>query len=271
VDKEQLVAEIKRRAPWYQRIIFPIQNVTTTDNPENAYHDAAWDNVIGDISLAEASILRPLPKWTEIRRVLPDMSGMTVLEIGSNCGFFSFEFAQAGAAQVYGVDVADRWLSNAEFSREVLGLRNVSFSKGDFLTMDFDESGPIHRGGSLLNFTDKSVPLPTNVVDTIFMSTVLDHLFFPLFALYKMIRMARRYVIVDVPTYHWTSEKGVMKFAVEPNGAHHGFVFTGDFLPGYMQRLGVPRQGVQRVFYNSRRNVTIIADVTEKASALVGA
>ena len=271
MNREQLVAEIKSRAPWYQRITFPAQNVSTTDDPADAYGDAAWDNVVGDISLEEAIILRPVPKWTEIRRVLPDMFGMTVLEIGSNCGFFSFEFARAGAAHVYGIDLADRWLSNAEFARGVLGLTNVSFSKGDFMTMDFDESGPVHKGESLLNFHDKDVPLPTDVVDTIFMSTVLVHLFFPLFALYKMIRMARRYVIVDVPTYHGTTEKSVMKFAVAPDESHHGFVFTGDFLPDYIHRLGIPRGDVQSAFYNSERNVTVIVDVTKKAPALIGA
>jgi len=271
VNREQLIAEIKSRAPWYQRITFPAQNVSTTDDPADAYEDAAWDNVIGDISLGEAIILRPVPKWIEIRRVLPDMHGMTVLEIGSNCGFFSFEFARAGAAHVYGIDLADRWLSNAEFAKGVLGLTNVSFSKGDFMTMDFDESGPGHKGEALLNFDNKEVPLPTNVVDTIFMSTVLDHLFFPLFALYKMIRMARRYVIVDVPTYHGAAEKSVMKFTVAPDGSHHGFVFTGDFLPEYIHRLGIPREDVQSAFYNSQRNVTLIVDVTKKAPALVGA
>jgi SAM-dependent methyltransferase len=270
VNREQLVAEIKSRAPWYQRITFPAQNVSTTDDPADAYGDAAWDNVIGDISLEEAIILRPVPKWTEIRGVLPDMLGMTVLEVGSNCGFFSFEFAKAGAAHVYGIDLADRWLSNAEFSKGVLGLTNVSFSKGDFMTMDFDK-GPVHQGASLLNFDNKDVPLPTSVVDTIFMSTVLDHLFFPLFALYKMIRMARRYVIVDVPTYHGAAEKSLMKFAVAPDGSHHGFVFTGDFLPEYIHRLGIPREDVQSIFYNSQRNVTVIVDVTKKAPALVGA
>jgi SAM-dependent methyltransferase len=271
VDREQLIAEIKSRAPWYQRITFPTQNVTTTDDPRNAYNDAAWDNVIGNISLEQAVVLRPMPKWNEIKRVLPNFSGMTVLEIGSNCGFFSFEFAKAGASHVYGVDLADQWLSNAEFSRNALGLSNVSFSKGDFMTMDFDEHGPVHSGDSLLTFDNKCIPLPHNVIDVIFSSTVLDHLFFPLFALAKMVKMARRYVIVDVPTYHLATEKGVMKFGFDPNALHHGFVFTGDFLPSYLHRLGIPRKDVKGVFYNSQRNVTVVADVTNKAPTLVGA
>src|SRR5215468_3206879 len=130
--REQLKAEIARRRPWYQRIEFPEFGITTTDDRDNAMMDAAWDNVIDGITIEQAAILRPTPKWQAIAPHLPPVEGLDVLEIGSNCGFFSLKFA-AKAHSVLGLDVADHWLSNARWAASVLGRANVRFENCDFM------------------------------------------------------------------------------------------------------------------------------------------
>ena len=265
---EQLRSEIARRAPWYQCITFPEHGMTTTDDPANAMLDAAWDNKTDEISLAEAARLRPTPKWKFIQEFLPPMAGLDVLEIGSNCGFFSFEFARAGACSVTGLDVAPKWLENAEWARSVLGIQNVSFHNCDFMRYD----GKPHPAAGLLSQRDVAVPLPNQLFDVVFMSTVLDHLFFPLFAIYKMCRISRQWVIIDIPCApDLPAEQSLARLGIADDKSHHGFNFTPQFMLNYISRLGIPPADIQCHRYNHGRNATYVIDVRHMAASLHGA
>jgi SAM-dependent methyltransferase len=269
MNRETLLAEIARRRPWYQHISFPEFGAATTDDPANAMIDAAWDNVIGGISVDEAARLRPTPKWNVLKDMLPDMSGRDVLEIGSNCGFFSLEFAKRGAKSVLGLDVAPHWLDNARFAAEVLGVRNVRFQLCDFMAFHPDKQ---EDGGGLLANADDTVPLPNDRYDIVFMSTVLDHLFFPLFAIYKMIRIAREYVLIDVPVYGGAEPtEPVAYLSTSPDFAHHGFVGTPAFFTSYIKRLGIAPDDVEALTYNEGRNVLYKIKTARKSAQLVGA
>jgi predicted RNA methylase len=269
MNRDTLLAAIARRRPWYQRLEFPEFGVATTDDINNAMLDAAWDNVIGAISVEEAARLRPTPKWSVLKDMLPDITGSEVLEIGSNCGFFSLEFAKRGAKSVLGLDVAPHWLDNARFAAEVLGARNVRFQLCDFMAFDPDKR---EDGVGLLRTADPAVPLPNDRYDIVFMSTVLDHLFFPLFAIYKMIRIARRYVLIDVPVYGGAdADIPVAHLATSPDFAHHGFVGTPAFFTAYIQRLGIPGENVEALTYNEGRNVLYKINTANKSAQLVGA
>jgi methyltransferase (TIGR04290 family) len=71
----------------------------------------------------------PNAKWKRFAHVLPaDMHGMSVLEIGCNAGFHSFEMKRRGADRVVGIDFDDYYLDQARFSAEVLDL-DVQFRK----------------------------------------------------------------------------------------------------------------------------------------------
>jgi tRNA (mo5U34)-methyltransferase len=61
--------------------------------------------------------------WRHIAPRLPqDLTGMTVLDIGCNAGFYSIELKRRGAARVVGLDTSDRYLSQARFAAEVCGV-----------------------------------------------------------------------------------------------------------------------------------------------------
>jgi len=65
----------------------------------------------------------PNIKWKHISQVIPeDLTGATVLDIGCNAGFYSLQMKQRGAKYVLGVDVDDRYLSQARFAAETLDL-----------------------------------------------------------------------------------------------------------------------------------------------------
>jgi tRNA (mo5U34)-methyltransferase len=71
----------------------------------------------------------PTLKWKRFAHVLPqDMGGMSVLEIGCNAGFYSFEMKRRGAERVVGIDFDDYYLDQARFAAQVLQL-DVEFRR----------------------------------------------------------------------------------------------------------------------------------------------
>ena len=78
----------------------------------------------------------PNIKWKHISQVIPeDLTGATVLDIGCNAGFYSLQMKQRGAKYVLGVDVDDRYLSQARFAAETLDLE-IDFQKRSVYDVD---------------------------------------------------------------------------------------------------------------------------------------
>jgi tRNA (mo5U34)-methyltransferase len=72
----------------------------------------------------------PANKWKRFAHVLPqDLSGKSVLDIGCNAGFYSFEMKRRGALRVVGIDFDDYYLNQARFAAKVLGHQDVEFRK----------------------------------------------------------------------------------------------------------------------------------------------
>lgn len=64
----------------------------------------------------------PAVKFAHFRNAIPqDMTGMTVLDIGCNGGYYSLEMKRRGAARVIGIDTDDHYLRQARFAAEVAG------------------------------------------------------------------------------------------------------------------------------------------------------
>jgi tRNA (mo5U34)-methyltransferase len=111
----------------------------------------------------------PNVKWRHIAASIPeDLTGATVLDIGCNGGFYSVQMKRRGAARVLGIDVDDRYLSQARFAAEVLNLE-IEFQKRSVYDID---------------------SLPGQFDFVLFMG-VLYHLRYPLFALDKVVKKIR--------------------------------------------------------------------------------
>ncbi|HEY0797479.1 MAG TPA: TIGR04290 family methyltransferase [Acidisarcina sp.] len=71
----------------------------------------------------------PAVKFAAFREVVPrDLSGMTVLDIGCNAGFYSMEMKRRGAERVVGIDSDPKYLAQARFAAEVEGV-DVEFRR----------------------------------------------------------------------------------------------------------------------------------------------
>lgn len=71
----------------------------------------------------------PARKWRRFAHAIPrDLTGLTVLDIGCNAGFYSIEMKRRGAARVVGIDCDEDYLAQARFAGEVSGI-DIEFRK----------------------------------------------------------------------------------------------------------------------------------------------
>lgn len=71
----------------------------------------------------------PRIKFQHFRDAIPsDLTGKSVLDIGCNAGFYSFEMKRRGAARVLGIDTDEHYLRQARFAAEVTGA-DVEFRR----------------------------------------------------------------------------------------------------------------------------------------------
>src|SRR5437868_10633573 len=104
---QELTRRIAEKGDWFHNI--NLNGVWT-----------APDHFLGDF---------PNVKWKDISKAVPeDLKGASVLDIGCNAGFYSIALKKRGAGRVLGVDVDERYLNQARFAAETLGLK-IEFQK----------------------------------------------------------------------------------------------------------------------------------------------
>ena len=83
------------------------------------FHDLELNGVRTAPNHPLGNFLREL--WSLAAPAFPeDMTGMTVLDIGCNAGFYSLQLASRGAS-VTGIDHDPRYLAQARLAAEVIG------------------------------------------------------------------------------------------------------------------------------------------------------
>jgi 2-polyprenyl-3-methyl-5-hydroxy-6-metoxy-1,4-benzoquinol methylase len=213
---------------WFQRIAFPEHHLTSTSSHKwSNIDEGGYLNTLGGrLTGTEASILRPYPKWLYIEPVLPDLRGKSVLEVGSNNGFFSFRFVEAGAASVTGVDIVEQAVASATWSKGVLGHHNVEFLHTDFL-----------------------LDLNLQPHDVVFQSEVHNHFLLPFYGLCRMVNLARETLIFDSGVSETPAHTIELASGWERDPArlvYHSFVFSDGLLLDFLNLIGIPPERVIR-------------------------
>lgn len=102
--KRDILQKIREMRPWFHNIHL-VNGIQT-----------APDHHLGDF---------PLFKWVEIAPHIPqNLHGWTVMDIGCNAGFYSFELAKRGAS-VTGIDIDPHYLKQAYWVARVLELEHL--------------------------------------------------------------------------------------------------------------------------------------------------
>jgi len=147
IDRDALARRIGELGDWFHNL--DLFGVPTAPN-----------HFLGDF---------PNIKWKHIDECIPnDLRGASVLDIGCNGGFYSIQMKRRGASRVLGIDVDDRYLSQARFAAEVLELE-IDFEKRSVYEVD-------QLQGQF---------------DYVFFMGVFYHLRYPLFALDKVVKKVK--------------------------------------------------------------------------------
>jgi tRNA (mo5U34)-methyltransferase len=188
--------ELRRRidalGPWFQN--FRIHGVET-----------APEHFLGDY---------PSFKFARFADAIPaDLTGKSVLDIGCNAGFYSFEMKRRGASRVVGIDSDDRYLDQARFAAAELGYDDIEFR----------------------NLSVYDVAALGRRFDLVIFMGVLYHLRHPLLAL----DLIREHVAGDLMLFQ-TMQQGTDDVLVVPED--HPFHLPGTTRPpGYFDNPAYPK------------------------------
>lgn len=151
---------IRRLGPWFHNLHLPGGVQTAPD------HD------LGDF---------PATIFAKISPCLPrDLTGWSVLDVGCNAGFYSFELARRGAS-VTALDMDPHYLRQARWAAKQLGLQDqIEFRQGQV----YDVAGD------------------TTIYDLVWFMGVFYHLRYPLLALDLLARRTRRLLMFQTMTFH---------------------------------------------------------------------
>lgn len=217
-DRDWLISEVRKRAPWYQRIEFPQYGVTTTDDPGWGLQDAAWDNAFPGVDVKRAAQFRPVPKFERFQAYLPEVRDKTVLEVGTSCGFFVFEFCRRGAKFATGLELDERNVERAQFCARVLGIRNAHFIAGDL--GDYDQAHDIVWGSSLH-----------------------EHFVFPFYYLARLLCLSKEKLVLETHHYVADDSQRIARLDLNPAAPElpgsHGFHFSRPMFRDYLGMLGI--------------------------------
>jgi len=265
MERQEIENLIKGNSPFYQRIELPY-GLTTTDLPGSWYQDDAWDNAIDQVSIEEAARFRPEPKWKHIQNIMPPLEGKDILEIGSNCGFFTFEFAKK-ATRAIGIDVSREWHKKSLMLKSIKQCMRSEFYLCDFMLLG--DLVSLQKGENLDFFSPSGtdINIKPDIVDISFCSTVIDHVYFPFLFIYKMLMNSREWAIVDTPIIDsWNpgdrfGHHQFLHIDGPEDGCHHGFSATKSFWRYYLKRLNIGDNIVRYEQY-SPNNLCIIINTS---------
>jgi len=156
IDKAALAQRIEELGEWFHNL--DLHGVRTAPN-----------HFLGDF---------PNIKWKHLAGVIPqDLTGATVLDIGCNGGFYCIQMKKRGAERVLGIDVDDRYLNQARFAAEQLGL-DIEFEKRSVY--------------EVANLPTSNLP---DKFDYVIFMGVFYHLRYPLYALDNILKKVGKKLI----------------------------------------------------------------------------
>jgi ubiquinone/menaquinone biosynthesis C-methylase UbiE len=74
-----------------------------------------------------------MPEWPSLKAMLPDLTGLRVVDLGCGFGWFCRWACEAGAAEVLGLDVSENMLAQA---RDTTGDPAISYRQADLETVE---------------------------------------------------------------------------------------------------------------------------------------
>jgi len=232
IPTEQLRARLAELGPWYVPFSLgdpPVNTMEFTDNFGAA--------IFADDNAQRMQFRSELIGGT-LARVLGDELGeLTVLDVGCNSGWFSFDLADRGAGAVDGVDLRPHNIEQAEFLRDYFGFDNVRFDVADATA--FEEA---------------------RTWDLVLNLGVLYHVTDPLQLMQRTYELCNRYAVLDT-ICHDEPFSGFVLFDTKDASHPHEGRESWEFHPTY-------RGAIDALRYAGFREVVEIVASEETATGL---
>ena len=130
LSQDEIRSEVERLAPFHHDIELPFG--LRTYDPSLARRDDESSRLSNLIAHAWPAILDAAGGTFE---------GKRILDVGCNCGGFSVAAVNSGADYVLGIDVAKRYIEQANLIRRVLGLERMEFQQRAVASLDRKKDG----------------------------------------------------------------------------------------------------------------------------------
>lgn len=233
---------------WWQRLAIPGTDThTTSDHSRLAISNPGWLNTLGDaLTPEEGFVLRPMPKWSYLGPIFPEIAGKSLLEIGSNNGYFCFEFLDRGARHVTGLEVHKPFVDAAQWMKAARGIDNAHFVHTD----------------ALLNLN-----VPRH--DIVFMSEVHAHFVDPLFGILRAVNLASETLVIDGAAVLDEELKIDIGAGVDPATGkltYHSWIMSDGLMLSYLTLCGVPPEKVKRYIAPWPSHVVYVIDTRDVAA-----
>jgi tRNA (mo5U34)-methyltransferase len=232
VASDDLRAKLAELGPWYVPFAIGDPVVNTMEFTDN--FGAA---IFADDNAQRMQFRTELIGGTLGLLLGDELSQMTVLDVGCNSGWFSFDLAERGARAVDGVDLRPHNIEQARYLRGYFGLDNTHFEVAD--AMSFDEE---RRWDVVLNLG------------------VLYHVTDPLRLLQRTYELCERFAIVDTICHEEPFSGFVLFDTKDANHPHEGRE-SWEFHPTY-------RGAIDALRYAGFREVVEIVATEETSSGL---
>lgn len=232
VQSDDLRAKLAELGPWYVPFALGDPVVNTMEFTDN--FGAA---IFADDNAQRMQFRTELIGGTLGLLLGDELGRMSVLDVGCNSGWFSFDLAERGARAVDGVDLRPHNIEQARYLRGYFGLDNTRFEVAD--AMSFDKE---RRWDVVLNLG------------------VLYHVTDPLRLLQRTYELCERFAIVDTICHEEPFSGFVLFDTKDANHPHEGRE-SWEFHPTY-------RGAIDALRYAGFREVVEIVATEETSSGL---
>jgi SAM-dependent methyltransferase len=162
--REELARAIEALGPFHHDVELLHGLRTVQGDPSRPIRETRVRNLVGHL-------------WPRLLEAAGGtLEGKSVLDIACCSGGFSVEAARSGTSRVLGIDVVDRYLEQARFIRDTLGLGNLDFRK--------------------MHIEDLS-PETVGTFDVTFCFGLLYHLENPVLAMRRVSEVTSKVLVVD--------------------------------------------------------------------------
>jgi SAM-dependent methyltransferase len=224
--REQLAA----LGPWY--VPFALGGVNTME-----FTDDFGSAIFADDNAMRMQFRTELIGGTVERLFGEELSDMSVLDIGCNSGWFSFDIAHRGARRVDGVDLRAHNIEQARFLGDYFGLAQTHFDVADATAFDDGRQWDI-----VLNLG------------------VLYHVTDPLRFVQRTYEMCTRFAVLDTICHEEPFSGFVLFDAKDPSHPHEGRE-SWEFHPTY-------RGAIDALRYAGFREIVEIVATDDTAAGL---